>query len=265
MLINPLLKEMDLHDLNRRYSNTFVRYNDEVVFIGEFVPIIGGIEFSYTTIKSRLTKKFNHNLLDITRPQPRWIISDKRPYYLNYIFDRQWHRGFCKQNSKIRSLGRDVNLLPSLGCISLLQKFYDDPWEKINISTDEVKKRCMKDGSILLSPQVLVSGDDLNVYFRELYIGNLGKVYPAFTQELKELVKDYVNEDTAFPVRNQNPRGKQERPLFRFQGVVDGVVQGNRNDAQQFEIGAVDWARIQQADRQLFDDLLEIERNRRNR
>lgn len=203
MRTNPLLKEMTLADLQRRYNGSLVRYNGQMVLVDDFTIAREGFKIVYTIETGRKSLAFDFNLLDIERPRPRWIYrpEEKKAYYINYLFDRQWHRGFCRSNTQLLSLwpkgGANVKI-PSVQLFTVLDGFYTEPFNTIKCSVKDVNKTIADTGIMQLSPYVVISlagNAKPVVYYREKCIGYFGEVESLFAPEMKELVGDYRNED----------------------------------------------------------------------
>jgi len=235
MRVNPLLAEMSVNDLQRRYSGAFVRYKDRIVLVEDFALMAGSaVKFMYTTEKGRVTEQFNPTLLDIERPKPRWIYQAHRKaaYYLNYTFDRQWHRGITRQNTQITCLnakGVSQVRIPSVELFEVINDFYLAPFHSIKCSMQDVKAQIAKDGFAPLSPYIMIAKlnspaigkEQSYVWYREKCVGGLGDIESIFVQELKELVGDYTNENNAKHV----PGGKSATIIKQIQRPVEFMVE----------------------------------------
>lgn len=233
---NLLLKHMDKHDLDRRYSSTYVRYRNRIVYVNNFELGLDKPYINFTDAKGRYSEIFDGDSIDISRPKPCWVLAGRqnpKAYYVNYKFERQWSRGFCQKNSIIRTAGNNMNLLPKMICLSILEAFYKPrPKNKVSYTLVDVKENLEESSFCLLSPDVLVQRQPIQgrtvVYYKEADIGDFGKIDPLFVQELKELVKDYNNDENlefadrnaAQKVQHKNPKGKRNQIAF---GDLEGV------------------------------------------
>lgn len=218
MLANPMLAELTIDDLSRRYEGSFVKYNDSVVLVKSFTASFGGkVSIGFAGLEGYEEKPFDYRLLDISRPLPRWVIvpdGEEAPYFINYTFARQFVRGFNPENTTIRRCRVKRNILPSFACCIILQEFYKEPMKKQRIT---LKEALNIETDKLLSSQILLSrnadGDSVDVFFREKYIGVVGKVLREFEQEMTELIGDYINE---------HPVGEAEEAIRRFGNAAVG-------------------------------------------
>lgn len=214
MVTNELLGHMSTEDLSRRYRGSFVRYGGEIILVNDFFSMT---EFSYYTAKGMHTRPFEWPKLDVSRPAPQWFAYQERAYYLNYLWARQWHRGFCAANTVIRSYKGPVIRFPQTMHFEMLDIVHKETPRQLFQTTEEVRSMAKDKGCLILSPQILVIGeyDECNVYFRELNIGPLGNVVATFADELKELIGDYknVNDVPVVPV--------PKRPAKKARGEAD--------------------------------------------
>ena len=218
MLANPMLAELTIDDLSSRYEDSFVKYNDSVVLVKSFTASLDGkVIIGFTGLEGYEEKPFDYRLLDISRPLPRWVIvpdGGEASYFINYTFARQFVRGFNPENTTIRRCRVKRNILPSFACCIILQEFYKEPMKKQRIT---LKEALNIEADKLLSSQILLSrnadGDSVDVFFREKYIGVVGKVLREFEQEMTELIGDYVNE---------HPVGEAEEAIRRFGNAAVG-------------------------------------------
>lgn len=237
MVINPDLQEMTSDDLRRRYEETFVRYDDRIVLVKGFGGPIRGQTITFISWEGFQESKFNAKLLDISRPAPRWILlENKLPRYIYYSFERQFHRGFSRDNIVIRDdRGRVVGIPAFNDALNLFDEFYRAPLKRQRISFEEAKNT---KETLILSPQILLtqSSGEPCVFFREKYIGVLGNVLPEFEQELIEVIGDYVN----------------ERPAREVEAALRGVAErkNNRKNAPRVH------ANVARNREEQFDDLL---------
>lgn len=195
MVINPALQEMTSEDLHRRYEDTFVRYDGQIVLIKSFSGHIKEQTIAFISREGFQESKFNALLLDISRPPPHWFFIGEEAKYICYSFERQFHRGFSRDNIIIRDNWGRTNGIPGFfDALTLFDEFYKVPLKRQRISFNEAKNT---KETLILSPQILLTRDvenDSCVFFREKCIGKLGNVLPEFEQELTEVIGDYVNE-----------------------------------------------------------------------
>jgi hypothetical protein len=224
MLTNDLLPEMSVEDINRRYRGSYVRYDNRIVLVDEFIT---RESFIYTTRKGVFHKAFDWRLLDISRPIPQWFMFDDKAFYIYYPPARQWHRGFCANNTVIRDRHGSQQRWPGPLLFAMLEKAYEET-PRLSVTTAEVMQRCAEMGFAVLSPQVLVNSSknkngeiSMEVLFREMPIGSFGRVVPAFEHEMKELIGDYVNVNdvSVVPV---SKRSAKEKAVLRELGDILG-------------------------------------------
>lgn len=218
MINNPILAEMSVEDLQQRYLNTFVRYNNKIIYISS---IYNDKYIDVIHTHGRENIRFDSHLLDISRPRPRWVIYNDRPYYVYYLFTRQFRRGFSSENTVIQCINIIVNINNNASTFDILNKMYMQECEKIKMSTEELLQLTKSHHScVQLSPQIMVInvGKERAVFFREKFIGNYGSVDLNFVEELKEHIGDYKNENAVQPIRADEEPAKiknQARPIFR--------------------------------------------------
>ena len=245
-MINTLLNDMTVEDLHRRYSNTFIRYDGEIIFVHGFDGLNVQKSIKYVTNRGIRVKPFDGNLLDASRPAPRWIkVDDKSFYYINYLFERQWHRGFCKSNTVVRNrLGDKTAVGDGMIMFQLLDILYNNNNDqRLRYSMKDVYESVAAGKSLLLSPQILISPDVAKnplVLFREKVIGYFGKVEKYFVQELKESIGDYVNEDHVQPVSRPARKVGRAVKINRVEELPLEAFQWQELEAIARRIGALD-------------------------
>lgn len=251
VLVNPLLKDMGVDDISKRYTNTFVRYDGNILYIQGFTTDFNNVgknkvNIVYSHKKGLKTDTFNPELLDTYRPPPRWLKVNQKPFYIHYLFERQWHRGFCRQNTSILGMGYRYVEIPSMECFDIIEELYK-PSEIIRCTTSKLNK-ILKEGPVILSPQIAVipreDGLINEVFFRERPIGLFGKVEKLFEQELRELISDYENDAPVVPAPDARIKPKKiDNKMRNFRLYNDAILYGYQ---QQFAPVVGDGAAEQQ-------------------
>jgi hypothetical protein len=197
MLLNPELAIMLENDINRRYAGSYIRYDKEIVYVHS----IEKAKINYVKSNEGVIKKFEWEKVDCFRPAPRWVQFNNKFYYVSYLMERQFTRGFSRSSSSIWNPMDGQVPIPSTKVWGILKELYDPVPKRILTNTNEVLAKLQISEGVLLSPQVLlVNGNNgiVNVFFREYGIGTLKRLNPLFLQEIKELIGDYDENDARF-------------------------------------------------------------------
>lgn len=101
MIHNPLLADMSVEDLNQRYRNTYVLYNNVPTYIREFLD--KGHVIINTQKTAEEVVEFGWAKLNVMRPRSRWFVGKDVNYsfYLSYPPKKQFHRGLCAENTQL--------------------------------------------------------------------------------------------------------------------------------------------------------------------
>jgi hypothetical protein len=237
MLINPELGRMTTNDLNRRYQQSFIKYNDQIVYVNGFQ----GSFITYTKEPEGASSvKFNWKYLDISRPRPRWLQIDDTFVYLAYVMDRQFCRGFSDQSlTTFVPHVENKRFLKRLPISQrLIEEFYKNKPVPRSQTVDQICATLEKFSGVLLSSQLLLhkSQDSMNLYFREEKIGTIGAYSKDYEAELKETIEGLSDENVK---RIDGYRRQAIEPAKQEAGVNPArvfVEDGRWNAIPQFEI-----------------------------
>lgn len=186
MLVNPELGNMTEQDLNRRYSNSYVKYGDKIVWVVEFPT---RTRIAIATGNEVRIEKFNWALLDVERPRPKWVQYKKEFFFVSYLMERQFTRGFNYNSTSIWCPNGNHLDIPGPKAPDVFDLFYKkQPYKRLSVK--QIRDELKTSTGVLLSPQLLVYGPPGMIMFRDQFLGELGKIGDLFLPEVKELIED---------------------------------------------------------------------------
>ena len=118
MLKNPILKDMSVDDLNQRYRDTYVLYNQVPYYTYGFrKSSVRGVRVDINLCSlaglhngdNGGWKGFNWELLDVSRPEAGWYSLNGVLTHVSYLMNRQYSRGVCQANTYLRREGAGPN------------------------------------------------------------------------------------------------------------------------------------------------------------
>lgn len=234
MLLNPELAKMTQEDLNQRYHNSYVRYNNQVLFCHTFDS---RKKFTVSR-KDELLRgvEFDWRLLDCTRPRPHWFKVDAGPLYISYWMERQYSRGFNPENCRIWSPVDGSLAMPSSLALAALTGFFAPIEQKRTTLTKVLEDVEKFQRGVVVSPQLCVQRDA--VWYREKCIGTLRKVHPLFLMELKDIIEDYDENDVRLAGYPEGPVAAKVRKVPDLLRVARRVAAPRQQPVGRAEI---DW------------------------
>lgn len=111
MLKNPILKDMSIDDLNQRYRDTYVLYNQVPYYTYGFrKSTMRGVRVDINLCSlaglhngdNGGWKWFNWELLDVSRPEAGWYSLNGVLTHVSYLMNKQYSRGVCQANTHLR-------------------------------------------------------------------------------------------------------------------------------------------------------------------
>lgn len=111
MLKNPILKDMSIDDLNQRYRDTYVLYNQVPYYTYGFrKSTMRGVRVDINLCSLAELhngdnggwKGFNWELLDVSRPEAGWYSLNGVLTHVSYLMNKQYSRGVCQANTYLR-------------------------------------------------------------------------------------------------------------------------------------------------------------------
>lgn len=122
LLRNPLLRDMNVEDLNQRYADSYCQYKGEPAYIYGFMHGDGGVVIEHAPINigksdvKRVQEPFQWDWLNIARPRSGWYVymgaKAATHFHLAYPNKRQFKRGLCQRNIHLTT---PINLAPTQG------------------------------------------------------------------------------------------------------------------------------------------------------
>lgn len=116
MLKNPILKDMAVEDLNQRYRDTYILYNQVPYYTYGFRKSqVRGVRVEINLCEmadiykgdNGNWKAFNWELLDVSRPEAGWYSFNGVLSHVSYLMNKQYSRGVCAANTYIRKMNGD--------------------------------------------------------------------------------------------------------------------------------------------------------------
>jgi len=111
MLKNPILKDMSVDDLNQRYRDTYVLYNQVPYYTYGFrKSTMRGVRVDINLCSLAGLHNgddggwegFNWELLDVSRPEVGWYSLNGELTHVSYLMNKQYSRGVCQANTYLR-------------------------------------------------------------------------------------------------------------------------------------------------------------------
>jgi len=111
MLKNPILKDMSVDDLNQRYRDTYVLYNQVPYYTYGFrKSTMRGVRVDINLCSLAGLHNgddggwegFNWELLDVSRPEVGWYSLNGVLTHVSYLMNKQYSRGVCQANTYLR-------------------------------------------------------------------------------------------------------------------------------------------------------------------
>lgn len=213
MLVQPILKDMNVEDLNQRYINSFINYGGEVVYVDGFFTS-DTTRFYYKKVIHGVTQEqeeviFHWELLNGLRPVSRWYKGRMDFYaYVFPILKKQYTRGVNVDNysfSILEDHRRSINLIIEA---VLDERNQNLDWKSV-FSIDDIWSSY---GTVILTPQIIVMGGSKSIYYRSMRVGKVVDKKNIILEKgfiLEELKECIINATIDMEGPNEDTQNKQ--------------------------------------------------------